>query len=66
MDEHKGSRETRRSRSFRKNRNKQKLPPQNRYSAEKVQITDESISASAKKLKTHREVSAPEDPTIGY
>ncbi|XP_053945027.1 uncharacterized protein LOC128854730 isoform X6 [Anastrepha ludens] len=60
----KGSRKDHRTGFFRKDRSKKKMPPKNRYSAEK--ISNENISSSAKKLKTDRETSAPEDPNIGY
>ncbi|KYN28032.1 hypothetical protein ALC57_02561 [Trachymyrmex cornetzi] len=47
-----GSREAHRSGSFRKDRSEKKIPPKNRHTAEKVELSDENISSSAKKLKT--------------
>ncbi|KYN09401.1 hypothetical protein ALC57_18506 [Trachymyrmex cornetzi] len=63
---YKGSREAHRSGSFRKDRSKKKIPTKNRHTAEKVELSDKNISSSAKKLKTDRETSAPENPNIGY
>lgn len=60
----KSSRETHRSGSFRKDRSNKKVPPKNRYSAEKRSAAN--ISSSAKKLKMDHQTSAPEDPNIGY
>ncbi|KYN12085.1 hypothetical protein ALC57_15752 [Trachymyrmex cornetzi] len=44
-------------------RSKKKIPLKNRHTAEKVELSNENISSSAKKLKTDRETFAP---NIGY
>lgn len=66
MDKRKGSREAHRSGSFRKDRTNKKGRPKNRHESERVELTEENASSSAKKLKTNRETSVPENPNIGY
>lgn len=60
MDKKKGSRQ---SQNHNKYRTKKKIPPKNKYDAEK---SDLNISASAKKLKSAEEIFVPEEPSIGY
>lgn len=63
MNKKKGSREQHQKGIFRKDRKRKRLPPVNRYEAEKKQA---SISTSAKKLKNARNVFVPEETNIGY
>lgn len=63
MNKKKGSRELLQKNVFRKDRKQKRLPPVNRYAAEKEQ---ESISTSAKKLKSAINVFVPEETNIGY
>ena len=60
MDKKKGSRK---SPNIWKKRTKRRAAPVNRFDAEKAQL---NISASAKKLKSTKDSSVPEDPSIGY
>jgi hypothetical protein len=63
MEKKKGSRETHRSDSFRKDKKRKRTRPLNKYEAEKETA---SISASSKKLKTANEVHVLEERSIGY
>lgn len=63
MDRKKGSRELRTSNNFRKSRSRKR---KNVFNPKTVEYSEESFSASAKKLKMQKEIIVPQDNNIEY